>query len=178
MRCPTITYHPCGPDHDIRCWNEILRMVDAVQPDIVHISSDVEDVPEKAMEELRKRLDPKVRLMKALPVGGAESLELARRFAPFSDLFLLDTKVTGMPGVGATGRTHDWSISRRIVEQFGVPVILAGGLSAENVAESIRQVRPWAVDSNTATNIPGDPVKKDLRRVAQFVAAVRALEEG
>ncbi len=158
--------------------NEILRMVDAVQPDIVHISSDVEDVPEKAMEELRKRLDPKVRLMKALPVGGAESLELARRFAPFSDLFLLDTKVTGMPGVGATGRTHDWSISRRIVEQFGVPVILAGGLSAENVAESIRQVRPWAVDSNTATNIPGDPVKKDLRRVAQFVAAVRALEEG
>jgi len=59
-----------------------------------------------------------------------------------------------------------------------VPVILAGGLSAENVAESIRQVRPWAVDSNTATNIPGDPVKKDLRRVAQFVAAVRALEKG
>jgi phosphoribosylanthranilate isomerase len=157
---------------------EILRMVDAVQPDIVHISSDVEDVPEKAMEELRKRLDSKVQLMKALPVGGAESLELARRFAPFSNLFLLDTKVTGMPGVGATGRTHDWSISRRIVEQFGVPVILAGGLSAENVTESIRQVGPWAVDSNTATNIPGDPVKKDLRRVAEFVAAVRALEEG
>jgi phosphoribosylanthranilate isomerase len=83
-----------------------------------------------------------------------------------------------MPGVGATGRTHDWSISRQIVEQFGVPVILAGGLSPENVAESIQQVRPWAVDSNTATNNPGDPVKKDMRRVAAFVAAVRSMEEG
>lgn len=157
---------------------EILRMADAVQPDILHISSDVEDVPEAAMEQLRKRLDARIQLMKALPVGGVESLELARRFAPFSDLFLLDTKVSGMPGVGATGRTHDWRISRRIVEQVGVPVILAGGLSAENVVESIRQVEPWGVDSNTATNIPGDPVKKDLDRIAAFVAAVRALEEG
>lgn len=157
--------------------NEILRMAEAVEPNIIHVSTDVEDVPEKAMEELRKRLAPGIRLMKALPVGEAkESLDLARRFAPFSDLFLLDTKVTGMPGVGATGRTHDWSISRQIVETFGVPVILAGGLSPENVAESIRKVQPWGVDSNTATNLPGDPVLKDMRRVAEFVQAVRSVK--
>ncbi len=91
--------------------DEILRMAEAVQPDILHISSDVEDVPEAAMAELRQRLDAKVQLMKALPVGGVESLELARRFAPFSDVFVLDTKVSGMPGVGATGRTQGWYIS-------------------------------------------------------------------
>lgn len=157
--------------------DEILRMVDAVQPNIVHISSDVEDVPESTLAELQKALPPSVKLMKALPVGGEESLVLAKRFEPFSDLFLLDTKVVNMPGVGATGHVHDWTISRRIVEEMNVPVILAGGLSAENVADSIRVVQPWGVDSNTHTNVLGDTVKKDMDRIAAFVAAVRNMEE-
>lgn len=157
--------------------DEIFRMVDAVQPNIVHISSDVEDVPESTLAELQKALPPSVKLMKALPVGGEESLVLAKRFEPFSDLFLLDTKVVNMPGVGATGHVHDWTISRRIVEEMNVPVILAGGLSAENVADSIRVVQPWGVDSNTHTNVLGDTVKKDMDRIAAFVAAVRNMEE-
>lgn len=156
---------------------EILRMAEAVQPDILHISTDVEDVSEKAMETLKKALPSSVHLMKALPIGGEETLDLARRFAPFSDLFLLDTKVMDMPGVGATGHVHDWSISRRIVETFDTPVILAGGLNAENVVQSIQAVQPWGVDSNTHTNYPGDPVKKDMARIAEFVAAVKSLEE-
>ena len=90
-----------------------------------------------------------------------------------SDWFLLDTKVRGLPGVGASGLTHDWRISRRIVESVGIPVILAGGLSAENVAGAIEAVQPWGVDSNTATNAPGSPVEKDLDRIRAFVAAVR-----
>ncbi len=157
--------------------DEILRMVDAVHPNIVHISTDAEDVTEATMAELQKALPPSVKLMKALPVGGDESLVLAKRFEPFSDLFLLDTKVVNMPGVGATGHVHDWTISRRIVEKVDIPVILAGGLSAENVADSIRVVQPWGVDSNTHTNILGNTVKKDMDRVAAFVAAVRNLEE-
>jgi phosphoribosylanthranilate isomerase len=153
--------------------DEILRMADAVNPDIIHISTDVEDVPESSMEALKKKLPPAIQLMKALPVGGEESLKYAKRFEPFSDLFLLDTKVVNMPGVGATGRLHDWSISRRIVKECGLPVILAGGLNAANVADAIHQVRPWGVDSNTHTNVPGDPVKKDIRRIAAFVEAVK-----
>lgn len=157
--------------------DEILRMAEAVNPDIVHISTDVEDVPEAKMRVLREKLPSSIQLMKALPVGGEESLALAKRFEPVSDLFLLDTKVINMPGVGATGHVHDWAISRQIVEASNIPVILAGGLSAENVGEAIRQVRPWGVDSNTHTNIPGDPVNKDMSRVAAFVAAVKAAEE-
>jgi len=156
--------------------DEILRMVDAVQPDIVHISTDVEDVPEKKMAELKRALPASVRVMKALPVGGVESLDYVKRFERFSDLFLLDTKVVNMPGVGATGHVHDWAISRQIVETANIPVILAGGLSAENVLDSIKVVQPWGVDSNTHTNIIGDNVKKDMDRVAAFVAAVRNVE--
>jgi phosphoribosylanthranilate isomerase len=153
--------------------DEILRMVAAVQPHILHISTDLEDVPVEQMVELRKRLPPEVRLMKAIPVYDESSVAEAQKFAAVSDILLLDTKVTGFPGVGATGHVHDWNVSRKIVETAGIPVILAGGLSAENVAEAIRVVQPWGVDSNTATNVPGDPVEKDLDRVAAFVRAVR-----
>jgi len=156
---------------------EILRMVDAVNPDIVHISTDIEDVPEVTMESLKNALPPSVKLMKALSVGGPESISQAKRFAPFSDLFLLDTKVTGMPGVGATGHVHDWLISRQIVDEFKIPVILAGGLSVENVQKAILAVQPWGVDSNTHTNFRGDPVQKDMDRIAAFVRAVRGMED-
>jgi phosphoribosylanthranilate isomerase len=153
--------------------DEIVRMAEAVGPDIVHVSTDLQDVDVEAMATLQRRLPKTVRLMKAIPVAGEESLEAARRLAPVSDLFLLDTKVHGLPGVGASGQTHDWSISRRIVETVNVPVILAGGLTAANVIDAIRTVRPWGVDSNTATNLPGDPVAKDLERIRAFVTAAR-----
>jgi phosphoribosylanthranilate isomerase len=61
------------------------------------------------------------------------------------------------------------------VQQVQIPVILAGGLSSENVAEAIRVVRPWAVDSLTHTNraLPDGGFRKDLDRVRQFVEAAR-----
>jgi phosphoribosylanthranilate isomerase len=154
--------------------DEILRMAEAVEPDIIHISTDLEDVGVAEMQRLRRLLPTSMRLMKAIHVSGEESIGAAQRFAEVSDLLLLDTKVSGMPGIGATGRLHDWSFSRRIVESVGVPVILAGGLSPENVAGAMQTVQPWGVDSNTHTNLPGSPVEKDMRRIRAFVDAVRA----
>ncbi|MEW5960839.1 MAG: phosphoribosylanthranilate isomerase [Chloroflexota bacterium] len=159
---------------------EILRMAAAVRPDIVHISSDTGAVDVAAMRHLRRRLPAEVALMKAVHVAGPASLQAALRFAGVSDMLLLDTKVAGMPGVGATGVTHDWQVSRRIVAQVGerARVILAGGLTPENVAAAIQTVRPWGVDSNTGTNLPGDPVAKDLARVKEFVRRARAANAG
>ena len=154
--------------------DEILRMAEAVEPDVVHISTDLEDVGVPELQRLRRRLPASIRLMKAIHVSSEESIGDAQRFAEVSDLLLLDTKVSGMPGIGATGRLHDWSFSRRIVESVGVPVILAGGLSPENVAGAMQAVQPWGVDSNTHTNLPGSPVEKDMRRIRAFVDAVRA----
>ena len=156
--------------------DEILQMVSAVQPGIVHISTDPLDMDETATRRLRHRLPSHVRLMKAIPVGEAEeTLPLIRRFEPMSDIFLLDTKVAGFPGVGATGQTHDWRVSRQVVETTRCPVILAGGLFSGNVVQAIQQVRPWGVDSCTETNVPGKKAK-DLTRVKAFVAAVRHWE--
>ena len=157
--------------------DEIMKMVDAVRPDIVHISTDPLDMDKAATQELGRRLPSHIQLMKAIPVGGsAETLDLIRRFEPVADLFLLDTKVEGFPGVGATGHTHDWNVSRQVVETTRRPVILAGGLIPENVQESIKKVGPWGVDSCTGTNIPGTN-EKDMARVQEFVQAVRHWEQ-
>ena len=69
--------------------------------------------------------------------------------------------------------THDWTISRRIVEAVHIPVILAGGLGPDNVAEAIRTVRPAGVDSKTKTDRDGSNAK-DLDRVRRFHEAARA----
>jgi phosphoribosylanthranilate isomerase len=155
---------------------EILRMADEVQPNIVHISSDVNLVGVEAMRSLRARLDSKVRLMKAIPVENTESISLALAYAQVSDLLLLDTSKSGFPGVGATGFTHDWNISRQIVESVDIPVILAGGLTPDNVCDAIREIKPWGVDSNTSTNKTGSRVEKDLGRIEAFVNAVHSSE--
>lgn len=113
--------------------------------------------------------------MQAISVTGPASIAEAVAYAAVADFLLLDTQSPDIPGIGASGMTHDWSISRAIVEAVHVPVILAGGLSPDNVAEAIRAVRPWGVDSLTHTNrpLPGGGFRKDLDRVRAFVAAAR-----
>ncbi len=154
---------------------QIAEMAQAVAPDIVHITSDPDTVGVHAMERLRARLPPGVELMKAIPVDGLDSVDLARRFASVSDLLLLDSLVSGRSGVGASGKTHDWNISRRIVDTLGgkVRVILAGGLNPTNVRAAIQATHPWGVDSYTGTNVPGDPLTKDRERVIQFIEQAR-----
>lgn len=158
---------------------EIVRMAQAVQPEIIHISSDTEAVGVEAMQQLRHSLPANIALMKAIHVNGPESIEIALEFAAVAKILLLDTKVEGMPGVGATGATHDWNISREIVTQAGdrAKVILAGGLTPENVGAAIAATQPWGVDSNTGTNIPGDSVRKDWNRVREFVKQAKMKRE-
>jgi phosphoribosylanthranilate isomerase len=154
--------------------NEILHMADFVHPDILHISSETDLVGVDQMSRLREMLDPSIKLMKAVAVSDQKSIETSMHFASVSDILLLDTKVKGFPGVGATGKTHDWNISKKIVSLCPVPVILAGGLDTKNVHSAIQSVKPWGVDSNTSTNIPHDPITKDISRIREFVTAVRA----
>jgi phosphoribosylanthranilate isomerase len=92
-----------------------------------------------------------------------------------AEYLILDSVSKDVEGIGAAGVTHDWNISCEIVKRSRIPVILAGGLSAENVAEAIRVVQPWGVDSLTNTNRPMADGKfvKDLDRVREFVKAAK-----
>ncbi len=103
---------------------------------------------------------------------GPDSIEIARSYDGLVDFLLLDSHRASDRQIGALGITHDWSISRRIVEIVRTPVILAGGLGPENVVEAIRSVRPAGVDSKTKTDRDGSH-RKDLDRVRRFFETAR-----
>ncbi len=155
----------------------ILAMVRAVGPDILHLCGMPGVVGPETVAEIRGEL-PGVGIMQAIAVTDSGAIDVARSYAAVSDYLLLDSVDPSIDGVGAAGTTHDWAISRAIVEAVDIPVILAGGLSPDNVADAIRAVRPWGVDSLTHTNeyLASGGFRKDLARVAQFVEAVRGGE--
>jgi len=185
--------------------NAICAALEYYQSDIVHFCEDLQlsgrhlDSPAKineslapllaAQEEIRKRF-PDVRIMRSIPIHQPRAdnslpvLEAARVFAPVSDYFLTDTlmsetdpqPVSGF--VGITGEICSWQSAAELVDWSPVPVILAGGLSPENVFDAIRCVRPAGVDSCTRTNAvdpKGCPIrfKKDMDRVRRFVSETR-----
>ena len=98
--------------------------------------------------------------------GVPQSLDgFARDEAP---AFLIDASVRG--AYGGTGAQADWSGAARLAKQF--PLLLAGGLTPENVAEAVRQVSPWGVD--VASGVESTPGKKDPDKMKAFVNAVRS----
>jgi phosphoribosylanthranilate isomerase len=114
---------------------------------------------------------PGLKVVLAVSVTGAEAAATARARARYADALILDTYDPASGRHGATGKTHDWTVSRAIVDQAGVPVILAGGLSQENVGDAIRIVRPWGVDVHTGVERPDGSTDPD--RVRAFIAAAR-----
>lgn len=127
------------------------------------------DFPLVAIPALREAV-PYVSIVKCVHVTGEDSVAAARAAARVADAVLLDTKVRGR--IGGTGKTHDWSISARIVEASSKPVILAGGLNPDNVADAIARVRPYGVDANSGTRGTGG--SKDHAKLRAFVANARA----
>ncbi|PIE03373.1 MAG: N-(5'-phosphoribosyl)anthranilate isomerase [Acidobacteria bacterium] len=151
--------------------NEIVQMVQAVQPDILHICGPSSTImPPAALYQLRRRL-PGIRIMQAISVADRSAVSLCMKYQDAADIIILDTEVSTIGGVGASGATHDWSISREIVQRSKIPVILAGGLSADNVEAAVKAVRPWGVDSLTHTNRPleNGGFRKDINKIRQFV---------
>jgi phosphoribosylanthranilate isomerase len=148
--------------------DEICAMVEAVRPDVLHLAA--REIEPEDCAWIRERIAP-VRLLRAIAVRAGETMAEAEAHQECADYLMLDSGAKGGKFAGARGETHDWAVSREIVERSRIPVILAGGLSAENVAEAIATVRPWGVDSFTHTDIPSSRGKKDPARVRAFIAA-------
>lgn len=112
------------------------------------------------------------RVIKGFRVKGEESLALLEPYHGAVQAFLLDTYRPGTPG--GTGETFDWELAHR-AKEFG-PIILAGGLIPDNVAEAIRTARPAAVD--VASGVEAAPGKKDPDKLKTFMEAARSVGEG
>ena len=124
------------------------------------------------LRELRAAL-PGIALVQVVHVTGEESVAEAVAVADRVDAILLDSgnQKLAVKELGGTGRTHDWRISRKIVESVPVPVFLAGGLNPDNVADAIQQVRPFGVDICSGVRTAGKLDEEKLRRFVRGVSA-------
>jgi phosphoribosylanthranilate isomerase len=120
--------------------------------------------------DIKEKL-PNVKIVQVIHVLDEKSIDEALKISEKVDMLLLDS---GNPNLevkelGGTGRTHNWAISRKIIEQSKVPVFLAGGLTAVNVKEVIDIVQPYGVDvcSGVRTN-----EKLDEKKLEAFFKAV------
>jgi phosphoribosylanthranilate isomerase len=151
----------------------VARAAGKLEAALVHLGAAPDLVAPEQVLKLRQAL-PGVLVMRSVPVTGPESIALAALYDGIADYILLDSYRAGDKQIGALGLTHDWSISRQIVERLGVtPLILAGGLGPDNVADAIRAVRPAGVDSKSRTD-RGETHTKDLEKVRLFHAAALA----
>jgi len=140
-----------------RCRTSVIQLVASVTP--------------AARRQLKAAL-PGIRLVQVIHVTGEEALDQAREAALEAHALLLDSGNPGakVPELGGTGRVHDWALSRRIVQASPVPVFLAGGLTAENVAAAIAAVRPFAVDVCSGVRSEGHLNPGRLRAFFEAVA--------
>ena len=131
-------------------------------------------------ELLRGRYDdirgaiPGVSVVQVIHVIDRSAIDEARRAASNgADAMLLDSgrPALSVKELGGTGRVHDWAISAELVRAVAVPVFLAGGLRAENVADAIRTVKPFGVDVCSGVRTDG---RLDEAKLTSFVAAVNS----
>jgi phosphoribosylanthranilate isomerase len=151
--------------------DDIARFADALGAGIVQLHGEV-----CARELARLRtMRPALGLIKSLVVGrgGTDALRASvLELAPLVDAFITDTYDPETGASGATGKVHDWSVSRALVTLSPRPVILAGGLTPDNVRRAILEVGPAGVDAHTG--VEGPDGRKDPRLVRRFVAEARA----
>ena len=176
----------------------ICKAIDYYQPHVIHLCETLTNDrgamirmdPMVRMQTGIKKNFPEIEIMRSIPIpqNGMHphfpTLEIAGVLEPVSDMFLTDTWLGKEPVegyIGITGKTVDWEKAKALVRQSNIPVLLAGGLSPENVYDALIQTGAAGADSCTQTNKKdgqGNPIrfKKDFNKVDRFVKAVRRVE--
>ncbi len=133
------------------CGTDVIQLVDS-QTETTYL-------------KLRRRLKG-TELMQVVHIINEDSIKEAIRVSEYVNYILLDS---GNPNLtvkelGGTGRTHNWELSKRIVDEVNVPVFLAGGLNPNNVAQAISKVQPFAVDLCSGLRTEGKLMEKEVRK--------------
>ncbi len=142
-----------------RCRTNTIQLVDAVSMNVYG--------------ELREAM-PGIALVQVIHVRGEESVDEAKSVSGYVDALLLDSgnPTLSVKELGGTGRGHDWSISRKIREAVEVPLFLAGGLNAGNVAQAIAAVGPYGVDLCSGVRTNG---MLDAAKLGEFFRVVNSI---
>ncbi|SEO28198.1 phosphoribosylanthranilate isomerase [Halogranum amylolyticum] len=147
----TLVLMPESPKHAV-------DLAQVVQPDVVQLHAEFD--PEQ-LQYVRAESNCKI-----VPVVDSEDERLAHTYDEVADAILVDS--TSESGAGGTGETHDWEQTRHLARSLSSPLILAGGLTPNNVAEAVSVVEPFAVD--VASGVERSGGVKDPEAVRSFVA--------
>ncbi len=154
---------------------DVIELADYLNVTIVQLHGSI------SIDELKriKETSGKLKLIKSLVVRGNNADELKALLfsaAPYADAFITDTFDASTGASGATGKTHDWEISKMLSEYSTRPVILAGGLNPENVRKAIGFVKPDGVDAHTG--VENNKGRKDPLKVRSFLEeALKGFQE-
>ncbi len=116
-----------------------------------------------------KSIKPELAIIKSLVISNDNVVELLNNltvFEPYVDAFITDTYDPTTGASGATGKTHNWEISKKFVDLSSKPIILAGGLNPENVYDAILKVKPAGVDVHTG--VENSSGRKEKHLVIKF----------
>jgi len=146
---------------------EVIELCDKVNSKIIQLHGPIHTDELKKLKSLRCDIS----IIKSLVIrkDNTEKLtSLLKELEPFVDAFITDTFDPTTGASGATGKTHDWEISKNFVEISSKQVILAGGLNPTNVYDAIIQVKPAGVDVHTG--VENETGRKDKQLIKHFLS--------
>lgn len=149
---------------------EIIEFCNKLNVGIVQLHGGIEIEKLKKLKQLR----PDIEVIKSLVVKGNNLPELEDKVNTLSqwvDIFITDTFDPNTGASGATGKVHDWNISKQLINLSPKPVIIAGGLNPNNVREAILFTNPAGVDVHTG--IENKSGRKDFELTKQFILECR-----
>jgi len=144
---------------------EAVTRVDAVEPDAVQVHDGLSPAELGALDS---------RITQSIVAVVAADAPDIEDYAAHADALLVDS--VDADGAGGTGETHDWERTREVVDSLDVPVVLAGGLTPENVESAVETVGPFAVDA--ASGVESEGGRKDHDAVERFVRNATRAGEG
>ncbi|MFP9060109.1 phosphoribosylanthranilate isomerase [Natrialbaceae archaeon A-chndr2] len=150
---------PSGPERAI-------ELVETVEPDAIQVHGGMRPGD---LAYLRAKSNTDVFL-----AVDADDIATAGIYDDIADALVVDS--VDESGAGGTGETHDWEQTQRAIADLETPVLLAGGLTPENVAEAIRTVDPFAVD--VSSGIETEPGRKDHEALTRFVTSAHHASKG
>ena len=117
---------------------------------------------------------PSIKIIQVLHVNNDISIDEVKEIENEVDAILLDSGNDKLfiKELGGTGRTHDWSVSKRIVETVNIPIYLAGGLNPSNVAEAVKTVKPYSVDACSGVRTNN---KLDKNKLTKFFNSLNSI---
>jgi phosphoribosylanthranilate isomerase len=147
---------------------EIAGLCSFVGTDAVQL---VKEIQIEEIVALRQSM-PSLKIFKTIHANDESASEKAKQFEKAADFIVLDSK-SGRK-LGGTGKKANWKIAAKIAAQCTKPVFLAGGLTPENVAKAIEQVRPFGVDVSSGVKMQNNKRKIDLNKLKKFIEKAKS----